>query len=99
MSRAPRPDPRAPVTRRPPPTLPLHPDAEVRRAALIRLTSSPDWQIFVDHFKAKEFEAFFEGGIREPGALLVMEGRRTFIRELEGLAKRVTDDDRSDQRE
>lgn len=94
-----RPDPRSPLTRRPPPKVPLHPEAEVVRKVLQRLTAAPDWLILLDYLKAKEFEAWYAGADMEPGALLRMDGRRSFLRELEGLSKRVTDDDRSDQRE
>lgn len=90
---------RQPLIRRAPPKVPLHPDAEVRRAAIQRLTGSPDWQVMIDHLKAKEFEAWFMGPDQEPGALLRLDGRRSFLRELEGLGKRVTDDDRSGQHE
>lgn len=94
-----RTDPRSPATRRAPPKLPRHPDGELINQALKRLTASPEWQVFLDHYKAREFEAWFSGPDQEPGALLRAEGRRSFLRELEGLAKKVTDDDRSDHRE
>jgi hypothetical protein len=87
---------RPPLTRRPPPSLPLHPDGEVLRAALQRLTASPDWPVLVAHLKAKEVEAWYLAEDASTGALLERHHRKTFIRELERLDKRVTDDDRND---
>lgn len=87
---------RPPITRRPPPRLPLHPDAEVLRAALQRLTASPDWAVFIAFEKAKLFERWQQIAHDDAGALLENAVRKTFIGELERLDRRVTDDDRRD---
>lgn len=88
---------REPLTRRAPPRLPLTPKGEAIWAALQRLTTHPDWPVFIEHFKAREWEQVWAAGPQEPGALLRREGRISLLRELEGLGKRVSDDGSGDQ--
>lgn len=85
---------RAPLTRRAPPRLPRHPDAEIIADAIRRLTTSPDWPVVMQHLQAKTYERFLAAGV-DTGALLEVAIRNTVIRELEQLGRRVTDDDRS----
>lgn len=87
---------RSPLTRRPPPKLPRHPDGEIIADAIRRLTASPDWPVVIEHLKARTYERFTQAG-HDAGALFECAVRNTVIRELEQLGKRVTDDDRNDQ--
>lgn len=85
--------------RRTPPKLPRSPEGEAIASAMRRLTASPDWQVMIDHLKAAAFEKWLAIPASDGGALLENAIRKTVIAELEQLAKRVTDDGPSDQRE
>ncbi len=84
------------LTRRAPPKMPLHPDAALVRDALTYLTRLPEWQTFIDHYKAKEVETWWKNGAPDAGAFLRLDGRRSLLNELEALPKRLTDDGHSD---
>ncbi len=88
---------RQPLTRRAPPKLPLHPEGQRINDALAFLTSLPEWQVFIDFYKAKEFEAWWKNGAPDAGAFLTMNGRRSLLAEFEALPKRLTDDGSGEQ--
>lgn len=88
--------------RRKPPKLPRSPEGQVIADAVRRLTASDDFDIVIQHLKATAYEKFVTASAQVPlhaGALLEVAIRNTVIVELEQLGKRVTDDDRNDQRD
>mgnify|MGYP000862996168 CR=1 FL=1 len=74
------------------------PDQECIRQAVQTITSHPDWPVVLDYLDMRERTATAVSDMAdEHGALLRAAGRRSLLRELEGLDKRVIDDDRSEQ--
>ena len=64
---------------------------DVRRA-LQRLTSSADWEVFLAWQRKRIDGETIDRSAPNVSALLLIEGRRTFIRELETLADKLSDE-------
>ena len=74
------------------------PDQARIRQAIQTITSHPDWPSVLDYLDLRERTATAASDMAdEHGALLRAAGRRSLLRELEVLDKRVIDDDRSEQ--
>lgn len=69
------------------------PEQERIRAALQVLTATPEWDVFVTFSAGKIEDVSIDPAAPNMGALLRLEGRRTFHRELiERLRDRVNDE-------
>lgn len=78
---------------------PKDPDKAKIRGAIQTITSLPQWAVVLDYLDLRERQQTALSDEGDAGALLRAAGRRSLLRELERLDERVTDDDRSDQRE
>lgn len=78
---------------------PANPDKARIRGAIQTITSLPQWAVVLDYLDLRERQATALSDDGDAGALLRAAGRRSLLRELERLDERVTDDDRTDQRE
>jgi len=65
------------------------------RASLQRLTQQAEWPVLLEYLATRIDAETIDRRAPNAGALFVIEGRRTVVRELRGLRKLV-DDDRSD---
>ena len=75
------------------------PEQERTRNALKRLTDTPEWEEFLKYFKDRLWRETVDPRDPNPSALFMIEGRRSFHRELERLGERLLDDRRSDDPE
>lgn len=73
-------------------------EIETRRA-LQRLTSAPEWDIFINYFKDRLWREAVHPGDVNASALFMIEGRRSLLRELERLPRNVRDERRTDDPE
>lgn len=72
---------------------PRKPEAEAIRRALQTLTLLPEWEIFVEFSRAKVENVTLDPTAPNVSALLLVEGRRSFHREIiERLSDRVSDE-------
>ncbi len=78
---------------------PKDPDKAKIRAAVKFVTELPQWAVVLDYLDLRERQMTAVSDEGDAGALLRAAGRRSLLRELERLDERVTDDDRSDQRD
>lgn len=70
-------------------------EIETRRA-LQRLTTAPEWAVFINYFKDRLWREHVPADPSAASALFMQEGRRSLLRELERLPERVRDDRRPD---
>lgn len=71
------------------------PEQEKTRVALQILTAQPEWTVFIEYFRGRIDKETVDRQSPDAGALFMIEGRRSFLRELMGLHDRVRDDGRS----
>ncbi|WGM47656.1 hypothetical protein KOAAANKH_02538 [Brevundimonas sp. NIBR10] len=77
----------------------IDPDRQAVRLALQFVTALPEWAVLLDYLDHRERQITARSDAEDAGALLRSAGRRSLLREIEGLDERVIDDDRSDQPE
>lgn len=67
-------------------------EEEATRRALQVLVQYPEWDIFVRYFKDLSWRESVDRTAPNPSALLLIEGRRSLLRDIERLPERLRDD-------
>ena len=70
-------------------------EAQAIRQALQTITAQPEWAVLIEYFRNRLYRETVSRSSPDVSALLMIEGRRSFHRELSDLPKRVNDE-RSD---
>lgn len=68
------------------------PEEEATRRALQRLVQYPEWDSFLQYFKDLAWRETVDRASPNPSALLLIEGRRSLLRDIERLPERLRDD-------
>ena len=67
-------------------------EEEAVRRALQRLVINPEWDVFIKYFKDLSWRESVDRQAPDSGALFLIEGRRSLLRDIERLPERLRDD-------